>query len=102
MSQNFDNIIKITLDAIKESGKSFDKIDKQAVLSFLQGQGIPSKELRESIYTRIKEMSNITKVQNSVRVSTTPPNYVASEDKNEVPAKQPRKKNVFGPIKRLV
>jgi len=92
--QNIEQIIKITKDAISESGKPFDKIPQDSILKFLQQNGVKDSNTRISIYRKLQEMYSYQSVKEA-KVETT-----KVTTKSDVPTKEPRK-SVFGEVKRI-
>jgi hypothetical protein len=92
---NLDKIIEITQKAVLESGKSFENIDKNSILKYLESKGISNSALRESVYQSF--FDQLLSEMNSKPVAKPVDTKVKTS--SDVP-KQPRK-SVFGEIKRI-
>lgn len=92
---DIQNIVLATQIAIKESGRPFNEIEKEAVMQFLTTRGIKDNKTKEVIYKTLRENFNNEKNEKSKSVP------VAQEEiKTETKIRQPRK-SVFGPITRI-
>jgi len=85
-----DQIIEFTKQAVKESGKPFEKISQDSILKFLAQNGVDKPSTRMEIYKQLQFLYS-TKSQKS---------SVAEVKEVVKPAKEPRK-SVFGEIKRV-
>lgn len=90
---NIDRIIEFTKQAVKESGKPFDKIPQDSILKFLAQNGVDKQSTRLEIY---KQLQFLYSTESSFAAKKT-----LAEVKEVVkPAKEARK-SVFGEIKRI-
>ena len=86
-----EQIIEFTKNAIRDSGKSFDKIPQDSIIKFLAKNGVdrPSTRLEiykqlQSIYSNESKKATISEVKEVVR-----------------PGKEARR-SIFGEIKRII
>lgn len=87
---NIDQIIELTKEAVKESGKSFDKIPQDSILKFLAQNGVDRPSTRMEIYQQLKFIYSTEKKKTSV-----------SEVKEAAKSIKDGRRSVFGEIKRI-
>ena len=97
-------VINQLIDAITGSGKSFNAIDKSAIVTFLQKNGIPSRDF-DKVYKQIQEYYNpksksTTSKQTETERSLTPAVDYSDNSHNDVKVRTPRK-SVFNEIVKI-
>ena len=87
---NIEQIIEFTKNAIKDSGKSFDKIPQDSILKFLAQNGVDKSSSRMEIYKQLQFLYSTENKKSPV-----------AEVKEVVKPGKEARKSVFGEIKRI-
>ena len=90
-------IIDELKEAISNSGKKFNSIDKNSIFNFLKEKGI-SSESWNSVYEKLYSYYN--KEEKSIQTTTSSVVDYSDSSHNDVKVRQPRK-TIFSEIKKI-